>query len=271
MTAAKVEVAKLRLALSADAGFDKQESLRRKTTIAKVFRSHSTDGIITGSTVKNRMGEMRKKDAFNRIAKSLEENLRDYGFVYRKSDGRILRFHPNGFDVILIDVLDYWPVFEVRTFLCIRLEEVENIVNMFIPNFNPKFMKYSTTIATSYMVLSGADSNEIEFETEEELDAAISTLTMLIKDKGLKYFDEHRSLEVVNRIKKEQIIIERNESYNVINNLMQSIVLMYLCNDPDFDTLCAEYKKIYIPFLGEEELGNKALDDLIHYLSTARK
>lgn len=217
------------------------------------------------------MGEMRKKDAFSRIAKSLEDNLRDYGFVYRKSDGRILRFHPNGFDVILIDILDYWPVFEIRTFLSIRLEEVENIVNMFIPRRNPKFMKYSTTIATSYMVLSGADSNEIEFETEEELDAAISTLTKLIRDKGLKYFDEYRSLEVVNRIKKEQLVGDNNERYNVINNLMQSIVLMYLCNDPDFNILCDKYKKIYIPFLGEEELGIKAMDDLIHYLSSVRE
>ena len=47
---------------------------------------------------------------------------------------------------------------------------------------------------------------------------------------------------------------------------MQSLTLMKLCNDPDFDVLCDKYKELYVPFVGQEITGRKALDNLIEYL-----
>jgi hypothetical protein len=113
-------------------------------------------------------------------------------------------------------------------------------------------------------VLSGAKENYIEIETEKELENAIKELTELIQDKGLAFFEKHRNLEVVNAIKKEQIL---NKEHTVIGNVMQSLTLMKLCNDPDFDVLCEKYKELYVPFVGEEETGTKAINDLIAYLT----
>lgn len=206
---------------------------------------------------------MTKRYVFTEIAKSIEKRVKPNGFKYVKSNERILNKYSSGFDVIILTVLDYAPVFQLQMSLRVRINKVENIVNKFIPNRNPKFMKFTETIGTSYMVLSGAKENHIEIETKKELDNAINELTKLIQEKGLVFFDKHRNIEIVNTIKKEQIL---KEEHTVITNLMQSLTLMKLCNDPDFDELCEKYKELYVPFAGEEESGIKAINDLILYL-----
>lgn len=207
-----------------------------------------------------------KKHIFNEIALGIEENLRDVGFKYRKSDGRILRRYSGGFDVILLTVLDYGILFQTEMFFAIRFDKVEDTINKFIPNRNPAYMKYTETLGTSYMVLSGSKENHIEIKTQEELNKTINDLIILIKTKGLEYFEKYRNIEVVNALKKKQILTENNSINYVISNLMQSLTLLKLCNDPDFDKLCIKYKELYIPFAGDEESGRKAMDDLIEYL-----
>jgi hypothetical protein len=209
---------------------------------------------------------MTKRFVFNETAIRLAEGLKEDGFKFIKSSSRILRTHSLGFDVVILHIVDYWPNFQIDTFLGIRLNEVEDIVNKFIPNRNPAFMKFTETLGTSYMVLSGAKENYIEIKTEEELSNAINELITLVKNKGLKYFGDHRSIEVVNDLKKRQILTENNGANYVIGNLMQSLTLMKLCNDPDFEKLSMKYKELHAPFAGEEESGRKAMDDLIEYL-----
>lgn len=211
---------------------------------------------------------MTKRYVFNEIVTQVSENLKNEGFEYQKSNGRILRVYPEGFDVIIFKIVDYWPVFEIETFLGIRINKVEDIVNLFLKySFaSPKYMKYTETIGTSYMVLSGAKENCIKFETEEDFNKAIKELIILIKNKGLDYFKKHRHVETANTLKKTQILSEDNGINYVIGNLMQSLTLMKLCNDPDFEKLRVKYKELYVPFVGEEESGRKAMDDLIEYL-----
>jgi len=206
---------------------------------------------------------MTKRYVFTETAKRIYESIKHEGFMFIKSNGRIINKYPEGFDVIILKVLDYAPIFQIETFLSVRINKVEDIVNMFIPNRNPQFMKFTETIGTSYMLLSGAKENYIEVETEKELDNAINELIKLIQDKGLAFFEKHRDIEIVNTIKKEQIL---KKEHTVITNIMQSLTLMKLCNDPDFDELCEKYKEFYVPFAGDEETGPKAINDLIEYL-----
>jgi len=208
------------------------------------------------------MDTMTKRYVFEKIATSIAEKFKEYGFIYRKSNGRILSIYKEGFDVIILHIVDYNPYFQIQTFMGKRINKVEEIVNKFqeYSFASPKFMKFTETIGTSYMVLSGSKENYIEIKTEEELDNAINKLTTLIREKGLAFFEKHKSLDIINNIKKEQIL---NKEHNVISNIMQSLTLMKLCNDPDFDELCEKYKELYVPFVGEEETGPKAIDDLI--------
>ena len=165
--------------------------------------------------------------------------------------------------MILLHVLDYSPIFQIELFLSVRIDIVENIVNDFIPNRNPQFMKYTETIGTSYKELSGAKENLIEISTEKELDNAINEFIKIIRDKGLAFFEKYQNIEMVNAEIKKQIL---NKEYNYIGIIMQSLSLMKLCNDPDFDVLCDKYKELYVPFVGEEIKGREALDNLIKYL-----
>ncbi len=206
---------------------------------------------------------MTKKYVFTETAKRIEESFKSEGFKFVKSNGRILNRYSSGFDVIILKVLDYAPVFQIEIFLGIRINKVEDIVNMFIPNRNPQFIKFTETICTSYKELSGARENYIEIKSEKELNNAIIELIKLIREKGLTFFKKHRNIETVNIIKKEQIL---KEKHTVISNIMQSLTLMKLCDDPDFDKLSKKYKELYIPFVGHEEIGPKAINDLIIYL-----
>lgn len=206
---------------------------------------------------------MTKRYVFTKVAKRIEESLKTEGFKFIKSNGRIISKYPGGFDEIILKVLDYAPVFQIQMSLRVRIDSVEDIINKFIPNRNPQFMKYTETIGINYMVLSGAKENHIEIETEKELDNTINELIKLIQDKGLAFFEKNRDIETVNAIKKEQIL---KEKHTAINNLMQSLTLLKLCKDTDFDKLCEKYKEYYVPFAGEEEKGPKAINDLIEYL-----
>jgi len=210
---------------------------------------------------------MTKKYVFTETAKRIEEKFKSNGFKFVKSNCRIINKYPSGFDVIIIKVLDYAPVFQLQMSLRVRINQVEDIVNKFqeYSFASPQFMKYTETEGVSYMVLSGARENYIEIETEKELDKAINEFIKIIQDKGLAFFEKHRNLEIVNAEKKNQIL---NKEHDVIGNIMQSLTLMKLCNDPDFDVLCDKYKELYVPFVGQEITGRKALDNLIEYLKT---
>lgn len=209
------------------------------------------------------MAMMTKRYVFSKAAMCIEENFKLEGFRFIKSNSRILKKYYGGFNLILLHVLDYSPIFQIELFLSVRIDIVENIVNDFIPNRNPQFMKYTETIGTSYKELSGAKENLIEISTEKELDNAINEFIKIIRDKGLAFFEKYQNIEMVNAEIKKQIL---NKEYNYIGIIMQSLSLMKLCNDPDFDVLCDKYKELYVPFVGEEIKGREALDNLIKYL-----
>ena len=153
-------------------------------------------------------------------------------------------------------------------YLGIRVDAVEEIVNRFLASTfaSPEFMRFTETIGTSYMVLSDSKENYIQIESETELGNAIEEMINLIKNKGEIFFKKHKDLGVVNSFKKDQILSDDMGNTHVIHNLMQSLTLTKLCNDPDFDKLKEKYKELYVPFVGEEVTGRKALNDLIEYL-----
>ena len=211
---------------------------------------------------------MTKAFVFNQTIKEVADFLNEQGFQYKKSHGRIMKLLDDGFFGIIINIIDYRPVFQIEMYLGVRLDTVEEIVNRFLEwTFaSPKFMKYTETISTSYKALSGANENYIEIGSEHQLQKGINELTLLIKEKGLVFFEKNRNLNNVNLHKKQSILNDTSGIAHILTNLMQSLTLMKLCNDPDFDELSERYKKLLVPWAGQEESGRKALDDLIEFL-----
>lgn len=207
---------------------------------------------------------MTKRFVFSEIMTKLEANLKDYGFRFIKSKERIIRKHEIGFDIIIFHIIDYNPLFEIDFTLRTRINKVEEIVNMFMHDrMNPDFMNLTETVSISYKELSKLENDYMEVNSEENLYQTIDILISLIKTKGLSFFERNKNINKVNEIKKELIL---KGEYRDRRTIMQSLTLMKLCKDPDFDELSEKYKKIYIPFAGEEEIGLKAINDLIAYL-----
>jgi len=211
---------------------------------------------------------MTKAYVFNQTTKEVTDSLNEQGFQYKKSHGRVIKLLDDGFHVIIINVIDYRPIFQIEIYLGVRLDAVEEIVNRFLQwTFaSSKFMKYTETISTSYKALSGAKENYLEVESESQLQDGINEITLLIKEKGLAFFEKYKNLNNVNLYKKESILNDTSGISHILTNLMQSLTLMKLCNNPDFDELSERYKKLYVPWAGHEEAGRKALNDLIEYL-----
>jgi hypothetical protein len=211
---------------------------------------------------------MNKKQVTNLVRQGVSEGLKEYGFKFIKSKERILREHEAGFDVIYARVIDYNPIFQIEFSIAIRLERVEAIVNNFLDEEiqNPTFNSLTTTIASSYDIMTGTKENCIEIKNEMELEDAIKQLINLLKGYGLEFFNRYRSLQETNLLKKKQIRHDESGLSYILTNLMQSLTLMKLCNDPDFNELSEKYKKLYVPWAGQEESGRKALNDLIEHL-----
>jgi len=213
---------------------------------------------------------MNKKYVTNKIRTQIAGILENEGFKYIKSNERIIRKHEYGFDVIYTRVIDYKPIFQIEYSIAIRLNAVEDVVNKFFGEelFFPQNKPLTTTIALSYDLMSGTNLSYIEICTEDELEDAIQKLTELTKSKGYAFFQKYKNFAVTNELKKNQILNDETGLSNILRNLMQSLTLMKLCNDPDFGVLCDKYKELYAPFVGQEITGRKALDNLIEYLKT---
>lgn len=215
------------------------------------------------------MDTMTKRFVFEKIASSIAEKFNEHGFIYNKTNGRILSIHKEGFDVIIFHIVDYNPIYEIYFSLRTRLDKVEETINKFMHDrMNPKSMPLTETISIRYKELAGSENDFIEVKSDEELEKAVKEIVALIKEDGLLFFENNHHIQKVNKMKKSHILFkpEGNVQFRDIRTIMQSLTLMKLCNDPDFEELCNKYKELYVPFVGEEETGRNAIDDLITYL-----
>jgi hypothetical protein len=214
------------------------------------------------------MAMMNKKYVINKIRTQIVESLKNEDFIYVKAKERIIRYHEDGFDAVYTRVIDYAPIFQIEYSIAIRLNIVEDIINKFFGEelFNPKGKPLTTTVGLSYDLMSKTKLNYIEISTEHELESSIQELIELTKDIGYSFFKEYRNLSTTNELKKNQILNDKTGLSYILRNLMQSLTMMKLCNDPDFDELCEKYRKLYVPWEGQEESGRKALNDLILFL-----
>lgn len=200
------------------------------------------------------------------LTKKMSESLKHLGFRYVKSKSSIIRSYKGGFDRIIISVTDYNPVFWPFMTLMSRIDKVENIVNLFMEDvMNKDFMNITPTSITTLKDLSGIEYFKVQ--TEEELNHVSQFFISLIAEKGINYFDQHHDIVFVNNERKYQILEDSYLGrYRTRGDIMISLVLMKLCNDPDLEVLYPKYLEYYVPISGQEITGRKAIVDLFEYL-----
>ncbi|WP_273134086.1 hypothetical protein [Culturomica massiliensis] len=210
---------------------------------------------------------MTKKYVLEQIGLKLSEELKPYGFRFIKSKNHIIKQIKSGFDLIEYRIIDYTPIFLIELALAIRLNTVEDIVNRFLGEeiMNPQGKPSTLTSGISFHFLMD-NYSDIKVGNEEELNDVISEYIIGIKARGLQYFDEYNNLFNANKLKKESILNDTTGMSYMLRNLMQSLVLMKLCNDPDLEVLYPKYLEYYVPISGQEITGRKAIVDLFEYL-----
>lgn len=210
---------------------------------------------------------MTKKYIREQIGLKLSEELESYGFRFVKSKNHIIKKIKSGFDLIEYRIIDYAPIFPIELALAIRLNIVEEIVNRFLGEeiMNPQGKNSTLTLGISFNFLMD-NYNDIKVGNEEELNNVICEYIIGIKARGLHYFDEYNNLFNANKLKKESILNDTTGMSYMLRNLMQSLVLMKLCDDPDLELLYPKYLEYYVPILGQEVAGHKAIMELCKYL-----
>lgn len=210
---------------------------------------------------------MTKKYIREKLGLELSENLKMDDFRFIKSKNHIIKQIENGFNLIEYRIIDYAPVFFIELSLAIRLNIVEEIVNRFLGEeiMNPQNKIHTLTLGIAFNFLMG-DSNDVKVENEKELREVINKYIAGIKTKGLSYFNDYSNILNTNRLKKEDILSNTTGTSCLLRNLMQSLTLMKLCNDSDFELLYPKYLEYYIPISGQEVFGRKAIVELFNYL-----
>ncbi len=210
---------------------------------------------------------MTKKYIREQLGLKLSENLKIDDFRFVKSKNHIIRKLEDGFNLIEYRIIDYNPIFFIELSLAIRLNIVEEIINRFLGKeiMNPQSKTHTLTLGIGFNFLMG-DSNDVKVENEDELRDIINKYNVGIKTKGLSYFTNYSNLLNANKFKKENILSDTSGVSYLLRNLMQSLTLMKLCNDPDFELLYPKYLEYYVPISGQEVVGRKAIVELYDYL-----
>ena len=209
------------------------------------------------------------REAKEFLLNNLELDLKKFGFKKNIKQSHLKRRHSLGFDIIGIGLLNYWPLnISINTIgITTRINKVENIVNPFIPKeyFNHE---YSSTTVTILDQLK-EDIQNIELVFYDDLPPAYLAVKDLIETKGLIILERNSDLQKLNKELKDRILLGQEKGWvHSISCLMQSLTLMYLCNDALFDEFSERYKAFKLPQDNREAIGKKALTDLIVYLKS---
>jgi hypothetical protein len=144
----------------------------------------------------------------------------------------------------------------------IRFDRVEEIVNAFLAKYN--FFNIDGTKTTS--TVSDLMYYETRIDNDEDINHFIQLHMCNIKMKVMDYFTKYNTMNNANNHLKNQILTDESGLYHIERCLMQSLTLMKLCNDIDFEWLSQKYKEIYVSWGGYEEKGLEAINDLIECL-----
>jgi len=205
------------------------------------------------------------KNVREKLVAILESMLLEDNFKLKKSNSFIVRKSKNKTETIFFKVLNFWPLCtEIEHVIFdIRFDKIEEIVNPFLAKYN--FFNIEGTKTTPTI------GNFISYNTKivnfEDVDNFIDLNMNDIKAKTLDYFVKYNTMDEANILMKEQILNDNSGLYYVERNLMQSLTLMKLCNDSDFEYLPQTYIKLYSSWGGFKERGLIAINDLIEYLS----
>ncbi|MEM7487428.1 MAG: hypothetical protein AAF348_19655 [Bacteroidota bacterium] len=229
-----------------------------------------------------------KKKVIETIGFELETTLKPYRFKFVKTKDSLIRKHKDGFDKILFYATSGYPYShqELGVQFMVRLNDVENVVGKFYDDRfrNMEYAKDYYSIGVDYRELK--EKNDISFEVkgssscnlckridrdiefiihnEDDLKRLSIYLGNFIESKALDFFEKSKDIAWLNDHYKNLLL---NSEHPIdLFSVMNSLVLMKLCNDPKVSKLSKDYTKSMVPAIGFEHSSYEALDEIKQYL-----
>lgn len=184
------------------------------------------------------------------------------GFRLKKSDEGFVRAIPGGTQKIVVPLFDYRPVFMFSLMMCMRIDEVERVFNLFSgspPKYHAMTLTTMTPLGYFYPGLQG--KKEYKVETAEEVRNAVQDLSA-ISGKITRFLDQHQNIKSLDATMNSDDGLHFDGSANPYR-AMHALILARLAKNPEFEKLAAQY---HAQSLNWNSADKKKLDDLVLYL-----
>lgn len=137
-----------------------------------------------------------------------------------------------------LPLVDYNPIFIFSLTICIRMESVEEVFNMFsgLPS------KYYSTTMTTITRLESFTGNQGEYKVvaAEDIASAGRVLSAVIRDKILPFLNHHQDIAALDKaVNREHPGIDSTQNPT---GAMHSVILAHLARNKDFDQLVAKHR-----------------------------
>ena len=184
------------------------------------------------------------------------------GFTLDKTEEGFVRGTSTGSQKLLVPFVDLHPRYRFSLLCCIRLNEVEDICNL----FNPAPKKYHSMTVTSTTPLSYfRPEGEYNFSSSRELKEATADLAALSKQL-LLFMDQHQDKFALYEAMKTKG--DRFDNSVGVGRAMRVVTLARLCGDADFRAVVAEQEASASDWHEEDR---QTFHDLVAYLARPGK
>jgi hypothetical protein len=181
---------------------------------------------------------MKKQEMKNLLFGMLGKVLEGTEFRLKKSEDRFVRRIDNGWQDIGLPLWDYNPDFEFSLNMCIRLNSVEDIFNL----FSGVAPKYHSTTPTTITRLEHFTRGPARYKvaTAADVAAAGGVLSNLIRDRIIPFLDAHKDVQALDRAlncEQSGMDIAQNPS-----GAMHAVILAHLAGNKDFERVVAKHQ-----------------------------
>ncbi len=202
-----------------------------------------------------------------RIFDSLVSVVSTSGFRLKKSESAFVRKIPEGKQTISISLIDYSPKFLLATPVCIRLDTVESIFNMFSGS-PPKYHAITVTSITQLEYFTSGRRKEYAIANEAELSNVQAKLSTVVTEKIIPLLNEVQDCLALDKLLNAESNLEPNvrripfDSSHHPAGAMSAVIVAHLAKNPDFEQIVSGFQQEMSLFDSSDDRFNR----LVQYL-----
>jgi hypothetical protein len=186
--------------------------------------------------------------------------LSPYIRLKKKEDG-FVRTTPSGKQIIVFPLYDYNPVFQFALAVSIRLNAVEDVVNLFSGTAPERQLLTYTTI-TRLDYFTREHPTGFRVTTEADIEKACDILAGILRDRVFPFLDEYQDLNAVDRA----VNLEQRPGFDIaVWPWPRHLTIAYLARNPNFESLISAFRA---QAAQAPQMERDKYEKLVQYLET---